>query len=126
MNTINTLEIIERIGYLLLSWPVVIAFILIVYRKTISRVIESFTDQDVVKAKVGPIELERKLESIVEKGDGALHRLNQINNLMAKSRHVELEIIVGAYQNILPSEQINRLKEQIAEFEKLNRSHPQE
>ena len=97
MNTINTLEIIERIGYLLLSWPVVIAFILIVYRKTISRVIESFTDQDVVKAKVGPIELERKLESIVEKGDGALHRLNQINNLMAKSRHVELEIIVGAY-----------------------------
>ncbi|WP_305982520.1 hypothetical protein [Roseivirga thermotolerans] len=126
MNTINTLEIIERIGYLLLSWPVVIAFILIVYRKTISRVIESFTDQDVVKAKVGPIELERKLESIVEKGDGALHRLNQINNLMAKFRHVELEIIVGAYQNILPSEQINRLKEQIAEFEKLNRSHPQE
>ena len=126
MNTINTLEIIERIGYLLLSWPVVIAFILIVYRKTISRVIESFTDQDVVKAKVGPIELERKLESIVEKGDGARHRLNQINNLMAKSRHVELEIIVGAYQNILPSEQINRLKEQIAEFEKLNRSHPQE
>ncbi|GHE70715.1 MULTISPECIES: hypothetical protein [Roseivirga] len=126
MNTINTLEIIERIGYLLLSWPVVIAFVLIVYRKTISRVIESFTDQDVVKAKVGPIELERKLESIVEKGDGALHRLNQINNLMAKSRHVELEIIVGAYQNILPSEQINRLKEQIAEFEKLNRSHPQE
>jgi hypothetical protein len=126
MNTINTLEIIERIGYLLLSWPVVIAFILIVYRKTISRVVESFTDQDVVKAKVGPIELERKLESIVEKGDGALHRLNQINNLMAKSRHVELEIIVGAYQNILPSEQINRLKEQIAEFEKLNRSHPQE
>ena len=81
MNTINTLEIIERIGYLLLSWPVVIAFVLIVYRKTISRVIESFTDQDVVKAKVGPIELERKLESIVEKGDGALHRLNQINNL---------------------------------------------
>jgi len=120
MDEINTLEWIERIGSLLLSFPLVIILILILYRKSIVKILSRFTDDNLVKAKVGPIELERKLEVIVEKGNSAVDRLNKINDLMAKSRQLELEIITGMFQMALPQEQKELLQEHIREFRKLN------
>lgn len=123
MEEINILDWIEEIGGILLSWPAIVLFVIIFFRNAISRIIERFTDENLIKAKVGPIELERKLEVIVEKGNDAVNRLNRINDLMAKSRQLELEITIGMFQIALPEEHRRQLEEHIEEFKKLNKEH---
>lgn len=113
------LEWVKVIAPILISWPVVGLIGVLIFRKPILKLIEQFTNADVRKAKFGPIELERELKSLAEQGQEAVSKLNRVNELMAESRLLELEITEAMFGTILTNQQRKRLHEQIEEFRQL-------
>lgn len=115
------LEWIKTIGALLFSWPVVGFIALLVFRKPLINLVEQFTKGDLRRARVGPIEIERELGKLAEQGQQALSNLNRINELMAESRLLELEITQTMFGMVFTAEQQETLKNQIEEFRSLTR-----
>ena len=104
---------------LLISWPVFGLIAILLFRKRLLKLIEQFTNADIRKAKIGPIELERELTKLAEQGSEAVSKLNRINELMAESRLLELEITEGMFGGFFDEEKRANLTAQIEEFRQL-------
>jgi hypothetical protein len=115
----STLEWLKTIWTMLFSWPVVGFLGLLVFRKPLVGLIEQFTKGDLRRAKIGPIEIERELNKLAEQGQQAVSSLNRINELMAESRLLELEITQTMFGRVFTNEQHEKLKGQIEEFRML-------
>jgi len=119
MPSSEILEWVKAVGALICSWPTVVVFSLFIFRKPIFELIKQFTGPQVKKAKVGPVEIERELGELAEKGKQAVENVNQLNQLMAESRLLELEITSGMFGSVLSAEQRQRMQNHIDELRKL-------
>ena len=70
-------------------------------------------------AKIGPIELERELTKVAEQGQQAVSKLSRLNELMAESRLLELEITEGMFGGFFDEEKRAKLTAQIEAFRQL-------
>src|SRR5438874_47927 len=113
----SMLEWLKIIGPLLLSWPVAVVTIVLIFRKPLLRLLERFTSSDEGKAEIGPIKIE--LGKLAREGQVAVNKLNRINILMAESRLLELEITETMFGGVFSSDQRECMKEQIAELRRL-------
>ena len=117
--TSETLEWVTVIGSMLLSWPTVGLFALIMFHKPLLEIFQRFASTDLRKAKVGPFEIERELTKLSVQGQEAITNLNRINELMAESRLLELEITDEMFRYMISDEQQEKMRNQIEEFRKL-------
>ena len=117
----STLEWLKTIWMMVFSWPVVGFFGLFVFRKPLVGLLEQFTKGDLRRAKVGPIEIERELNKLAEQGQQAVSNLNRINELMAESRLLELEITQTMFGRVFTDEQREKLKGHVEEFRMLTK-----
>jgi hypothetical protein len=115
-----SLEWTKTIGSFLLSWPVIILMIALIFRKPLLRLLERFTSSDEGRAEIGPIKIE--LGKLVREGQDAVNNLNRLNVLMAESRLLELEITEGTFGPMFSDEQHARMKQQIDELRQLTAS----
>lgn len=74
---------------------------------------------DIRKAKFGPVEIERELRRVAEEGQQAVGQVQRLNQLMAESRLLELEITEATFGQVFTSDQRKRMQEQISEFRQL-------
>jgi hypothetical protein len=126
MPSSEILEWVKAIGALICSWPTVVVFALFVFRKPLFELIKQFTGPEVKKAKVGPVEIERELGELAEKGKQAVENVNRLSQLMAESRLLELEITAGMFGTVFSAEQRQRMQKHIDELRKLTQSGEQE
>jgi len=117
----TTLEWIKTIGSILLSGPSLGLMTIIIFRKSLLKLIEQFASGDVNKIKLGSFELERQLTKLTDQGQQAVSNLNRLNELMAESRLLELEITQNMFGQRLTKEQRDRMEKQIQEFSMLTR-----
>lgn len=122
MPSSEILEWVKAIGALICSWPMVVVLALFVFRKPLFELIKQFTGPEVKKAKVGPVEIERELGELAEKGKQAVESINRLNQLMAESRLLELEITAGMFGTVFSAEQRQRMQKHIDELRKLTQS----
>lgn len=115
----ETLEWVTAIGSMLFSWPTVGLFALIVFHKPLLEIFQRFASTDLHKAKVGPFEIERELTKLSVQGQEAITNLNRINELMAESRLLELEITDKMFRSVLSDDQQEKMRNHIEEFRKL-------
>lgn len=125
MPSAEILEWVKAIGALICSWPMVVIFSLFVFRKPLFDLIKQFTGSEVKKAKIGPVEIERELGELAEKGKQAVENISQLNQLMAESRLLELEITAGMFGTVLSAEQRQRMQKHMDELRKLTQSSEQ-
>ena len=115
-------EVFERvkvIGSLIFSWPVILLFALVIFRKPLHKLIDQMTGVDVKRAKVGPVEIERELSNLAREGKQAVETMNRLNILMAESRLLELEITYNMFGPMFSAEQRERMHQQIDELREL-------
>jgi hypothetical protein len=62
-----TLEWVRTLGSILISWPMVAAVALLVLRGRILSLVDWFTSNNVERLKIGALELERRVEGVVER-----------------------------------------------------------
>jgi hypothetical protein len=96
---------IISIGQLILSWPVISLIIVIIFREKISNIIGIEFNQNGLKIKT---ELSRLSNST-----------DEITEVMAKSRILELEVTLKNMRDKLNGDEIRRMEKQIEEFGKL-------
>ena len=111
---------VERILSLLISWPVVSIVSVFVLRQPIIKLVNRLVSSDSGRARIGPIEVE--LGRLAQEGQQAVSKLNRINELMAESRLLELEITEGNFGPVFTDEQRRRMMEHIDELRKLTDS----
>ena len=99
------------------SWPTVGLAVLIILRAPIKSVVERLIKSDQAKAKLGPVEIE--LGKLAEKGQEAVHGMNRLNELMAESRLLELEITQSMFSPFFVDEQKQRMESHIQELRQL-------
>lgn len=119
MPSNEVLEWVKAISSLIFSWPVMILFALVIFRKPLYKLIDQMTGTDVKRAKVGPVEIERELSNLAKEGKLAVETMNQLNILMAESRLLELEITDGMFGSMFSPAQRQRMQQQIGELRKL-------
>jgi hypothetical protein len=110
---------IKDIGPILLSWPTLGLVALVLFRRPLLDLLKQLGNSDRFKAKLGPIELERELRSLTEQGQQAVSGLNRLNELMAESRLLELEITEATFAPVFSPDQRERMKAHIDELRKL-------
>jgi hypothetical protein len=115
----DVLEWVKVIGPLVLSWPVVGLVAVMMFRKRIGLVLDQFAKGDVSRAKFGPVEIERRLSTLADQGQQAVTKLNRLNQLMAESRLLELEITYSMFGASFTEEQREKMHSQIDELSKL-------
>jgi hypothetical protein len=115
---------ISAVGGLIVSWPVVVLVLLVIFRKPILGLSNS-----IQKGKVGPVEFER-FEKLVERSEQSLSTIEKIHLEIAKSRVVELEVTMRV--GIVPFtstekteivNQIRQLRTYISELESSPRKY---
>lgn len=117
----ETLEWIRAIGALLLSWPVVILVIALLFRKRLLNVLDRFIGSDEgSKIEVASVKIE--LGKLAREGKNAVTNLNRLAILMAESRLLELEITEGTFGGVFSSEQRERMNQHIDELRRLTSS----
>lgn len=79
---LEILEWIKVIGPLIISWPMALLILILVFRRPILNVVERFTSSEGGKAELGPIKIE--LGKLAQEGHQAVHNLNRINLVMAE------------------------------------------
>lgn len=84
------LEWVKVVGPLIISWPVVVLILALVMRKHIASLVNRFLAAPGGKAEIGPLKIE--LGKIAEEGREAVSKVNQLTEVMAESRLLELEI----------------------------------
>jgi hypothetical protein len=119
MQSSEILEWVKVITGIIFSAPVMALLALIVFRKPLSDLIKRFSGEDVRKAKIGPVELERELGELANKGKQAVDNMRRLNELMAESRLLELEITEGMFGTIFSDEQRKKMRKHIEELRKL-------
>lgn len=102
------------------SWPVVGLVTVLVFRKPLLGFLERFSNSSGSKAEIGPLKIE--LGKLAAEGKDAVGRFNRINELMAESRLLELEITTGMFGPFFSSDQQAKLKKQIEELRSLTSS----
>jgi hypothetical protein len=116
------IEWLEVLGPIVVSWPVVGLTALLMLRRPLKSLLIQLSEGDIRKAKVGPFEVERELRRVAAKGEEAVGQLQRLNQLMAESRLLELEITEANFGPVFTSEQRDRMQRQIAEFRELTES----
>jgi len=111
---------IKEILQVIFSWPVAAVVFVLVLRQPIIKLIDRLVNSESGKVKVGPFEAE--LGKLAQEGQQAVSRLNEINDLMAESRLLELEITEANFGPIFSSEQREQMKKHIERLKALN--HP--
>ena len=115
------LEWIKAIGSLVLSWPVVIFVIALLFRKRLLSLFDRFIGSDEgSKIEVASVKIE--LGRLAREGKDAVNNLNRLTVLMAESRLLELEITAGTFGPVFTDEQRTRMNEQIEELRRLTAS----
>lgn len=66
MENHSLFDWISVVGPMLLSWPLVIALVLVFFRKPLFNLLEKFSGNNVQKAKLGPLEIEEAKQTYVE------------------------------------------------------------
>lgn len=115
----DILEWFKVIGPVLFSWPVVGFIALVLFHKPLTLIFGQFTSGDLRRAKVGPVEIERELSELAKQGHQAVGKLNRINELMAESRLLELQITHSMFGACFSDEQRGRMESQIDELRSL-------
>jgi hypothetical protein len=110
---------IKEVGPTVLSWPTIGLIFIVFFRKQLLEILKQLGSADKFKAKIGPVEIERELKSLAEKGHLAVSRLNRISELMAESRLLELEITESNFGPVFSADQQKRMKEHIEELRNL-------
>jgi len=110
---------IKDIGPVILSWPTVGLVAVALFRRPLLDIFKQMESADKLRAKIGPVELERELKSLAERGHEAVSGLNRINEVMAESRLLELEITEAMFGSIFTADQRARMKAQIDELRNL-------
>jgi hypothetical protein len=110
---------IKDVGPIVLSWPTVGILFFLVFRKPLLDILRQLGSADKFKAKIGPVEIERELKSLAERGQQAVSNLNRLSLLMGESRLLELEITEATFGNVFSAEQQKRMKAHIEELQKL-------
>lgn len=72
-----------------------------------------------VRLRPDLIEIERELNRLAEQGQQAVSNLNRLNELMAESRLLELEITQQTFSRVFTDEQRERMAMHIEEFRRL-------
>jgi hypothetical protein len=119
MSSQEILQWVNSIGPLLCSWPTVVLLALIVFRKPLSKLIQELINENVKRAKVGPVEIERELGKLAEEGKQAVENMNQLNILMGKTRLFELEVTEGKFGPVFSPEQRAQMQQHINELRTL-------
>lgn len=105
----------QAVTSLVVSWPIVVLFIVMVFRQRLLRLFDRLLSGEQGRVEVAGIKLE--LGKLVREGQSAVHSLHRLNILMAKSRLLELEI-TKAFSPVFTDEQNARMTHQIAELER--------
>ena len=113
------IEWFEVLGPIVVSWPVVGLIALLMLRRPVKALMVQLSEGDIRRAKLGPVELERDLRRVATKGEEAVGQLQRLNQLMAESRLLELEITEANFGPVFTAEQRDRMQRQIAEFREL-------
>ncbi|MGP1386553.1 MAG: hypothetical protein ACTS2F_23545 [Thainema sp.] len=66
MENHSLFDWISVVGPMLLSWPLVIALVLVFFRKPLFNLLEKVSGNNVQKAKIGPFEIEEAKQTYVE------------------------------------------------------------
>ncbi len=122
MRTGSGTEVIEWfqvLGPVLAWWPVVGLLAPLMLRKPLRSLLLQLSQWDIRKAKFGPVEIERELRRVAEEGQQAVGQVQRLNQLMAESRLLELEITEATFGQVFTSDQRKRMQEQISEFRQL-------
>lgn len=93
----------------LFSWPVASVLVVLFLRKPIMKIVERLINGKTGKAKIGPVEVE--LGQLADDGKKAVQQLNDINQLIAKSRLLELEITMTSLSPAFSETQQKQLAE---------------
>lgn len=81
MKSQHILEWVNTIGTMIFSMPVALVFGFLLFRRPIMTLLGRFTGDDVFKVKFGGIlELERKLERMVEEGEKTVQGMHQLHS----------------------------------------------
>lgn len=112
------LEWIKAIGSLVLSWPVVILVIALIFRQRLLSVFDRFIGSDEgSKFEVASVKIE--LGRLAREGKDAVNNLGRLTVLMAESRLLELEITAGTFGGVFSNEQRKRMNQHIEELQRL-------
>lgn len=115
------LEWIKAIGSLVLSWPVVILAIALLFRRRLLSVFDRFIGSDEgSKLEVASVRIE--LGKLARDGNDAVNNLGRLTVLMAESRLLELEITSGTFGAMLSNEQRKQMSQHIDELRRLTSS----
>ena len=113
------LDWIKEIGPMVLSWPTVGLIFIFLFRQPLLNIFKQLGSADRMRAKIGPLEVERELKSLAEQGHQAVSGLNRLSELMAESRLLELEITESKFAPFFSADQQERMKAHIEELRKL-------
>ena len=111
------LKWIETIGSLILSWPVMVLIIALLFRRPVINLFQRLTQSSEGKAEFGPVKLE--LGKLAQEGKTAVDNLRRLNVVMGETRLLELEITEQNFGRGFTSDQQKRMREQIAELKQL-------
>lgn len=103
------LEWIKAIGSLVLSWPVVILVIALIFRTRLLSLFDRFIGSDEgSKIEVASVKIE--LGRLAREGKDAVNNLGRLTVLMAESRLLELEITAGTFGAVFSNEQRQQME----------------
>ena len=118
------IEWFQVLGPIVISWPVVGLVALLMLHRPLKSFLIQLSEGDIRRARLGPVEVERELRRVATRGEEAVGQLQRLNQLMAESRLLELEITEANFSLVFTSEQRDRMQRQIAEFRELTESEP--
>ncbi|NID09531.1 hypothetical protein [Fibrivirga algicola] len=67
MDSKSLLEWVKVLGAILLSWPIVGLISLLFFRNPLLKILEQFSESRIIKAKFGPVEIEREIHILSSK-----------------------------------------------------------
>lgn len=115
------LEWIKAIGSLVLSWPVVVLVIALIFRNRLLRLFDRLVGSD-EGSKIEFASVKIELGRLAREGKDAVNNLSRLTVLMAESRLLELEITEGTFGTVFSNEQRTQMKQHIEELRRLTAS----
>jgi len=112
------LEWIKAIGSLVLSWPVVVLLIALIFRKRLLSLFDRLVGSD-EGSKIEFASVKIELGRLAREGKDAVNNLSRLTVLMAESRLLELEITEGTFGTVFSNEQRNQMNQHIEELQRL-------
>lgn len=92
MGNALALEWIRTLGFLIISWPVVGFIAVIILRKPLTTIIRQFSEGNITRAKLGPLEIERQIEGIK-----STLQVQQVEQQKQKSEIDSLRFLIGNF-----------------------------